>query len=100
MGSWNAFGDIDIASAPTFATDLCAMIDVAEIIPVEVDCGSITFIDSAGFYAFVAADRHARERHHTLVIANLAPFHAKVIELCDWDHELTLAPTGGRTSTR
>ena len=86
--SCKAIGEIDLASGPGFNLSLRAAIDRSEEAFVSVDCAGVTFMDSAGYHALTDATRYAAKRGHTLVIRNASRSCARLIALCDWDHEL------------
>ena len=88
----NAVGDIDSATAPHFNADLRRVIDNSDDAVVSVDCSDVTFMDSAGYHALVNATRYAARRRHTLVIRNLSPACARLLEICDWEGELRVDP--------
>jgi anti-anti-sigma factor len=81
-------GEIDFATADAFRSRLYEIIDRSDAPPVFVDLAAVTFIDSAGYHALVAADEYATRRGHVMVIRNLSAQCATVIRLCDWDNEL------------
>jgi anti-anti-sigma factor len=91
MGICEAHREIDLVTAPTFAAAICAETDCAPNRAVLIDCSAITFMDSSAFHALVYAHAYALERGHRLVIRNLNPNCTQVIDLCDWNHELTIA---------
>ena len=91
-----AIGDIDSATAPVFNADLRRAIDNSDEAFVSVDCSDMTFTDSAGYHAFVSATRYAVRHGHTLVIRNLPPTCARLIQICDWGGELRVEPSPQR----
>jgi anti-anti-sigma factor len=88
FGTCRAAGDIDGATAPAFGADLYDTIDCSEAARVIVDCADVTFVDSAGYRVLVDATNYAVRRGRTLVIRNLSPSCARVLQLCDQDREL------------
>jgi anti-anti-sigma factor len=92
LGICTAFGEIDTATAPAFYADLHDAIDTSDAVVVSVDCSDMTFIDSAGYHVLVEASEYAVRRGRSLVIRNLSPSCARVVRLCDWDHELRVEP--------
>ncbi len=92
LGICKAMGEIDCATAPSFNATLHDGIDSSDDLLVVVDCSDLTFIDSAGYHVLVDATGYAVRRGHTLVIRNLSPSCARLIRLCDSDHELRLVP--------
>jgi anti-anti-sigma factor len=85
---YRAIGEIDLATAPAFNVSLHSTIDRCEEALVSVDCSGVTFMDSAGYHALAEATGYAARRGHTLVIRNASVSCARLIALCDWDHEL------------
>jgi anti-anti-sigma factor len=81
-------GEIDVASAGTFRSDLYQIIDRCDAQIVHVDLHAVTFMDSAGYHALVDADEYAVRNGHVMVLRNLTEQCAMVIGICDWDNEL------------
>lgn len=81
-------GEIDLATADAFRDNLYEMIDQCDVPIVRVDLRAVTFIDSAGFHAFVDANEYAIRHDHLMTIRNLTAQCEMVIRLCDWDNEL------------
>ena len=90
LGICRAIGEIDIATAPAFNTVVHDTIDISEEPIVSVDCTELTFIDLAGYHVLVDATQYAMRRGRTLVIRNLNPSCARLIQLYDADRELRL----------
>jgi anti-anti-sigma factor len=88
LGTCEAIGDIDLATAPALAANLRETTDGSDEVIVSVDCSGVTFMDSAGFHVLVTATEYAARRGHTLVIRNASPWCARTIQLCDYDGEL------------
>jgi anti-anti-sigma factor len=88
LGTCFAYGEIDAKSAHAFRADLHDAIDDSDEAFVTVDCSRVTFIDSAGYLMLVDATNYAVRRGHTLVVRNLSPSCAMLIQICDLDHEL------------
>jgi anti-anti-sigma factor len=88
LGTCEAIGDIDLASAPALAANLRETTDGSDEVIISVDCSGVTFMDSAGFHVLVTATEYAAHRGHTLVIRNASPWCAWTIQLCDYDREL------------
>jgi anti-anti-sigma factor len=97
LGICTAFGDIDTATAAAFNANLHDTIDNSDEAFVSVDCSGVTFIDPAGYDALVDATNYAVRRGHTLVIRSLSPSCARVIRLCDSEHELHVESSPRRT---
>ena len=92
LGSCEAIGEIDRATAPAFNADLRDAIDSSDEAFVSVDCSGVTFMGSAGYHALVDATKYAVRRGHTLVIRSMSPSCTRLIRLCDWDRELRVEP--------
>ena len=90
LGFCKAIGEIDLAAAPTFSANLRYAIDHSDVEQVVVDCSGLSFIDSAGFHALIAASKYAVRHDHTLTIRHMSPACTRLIQLCDWDNELHL----------
>lgn len=87
-----AAGDIDMATAGAFYTDLHDTIDNSDEAFVSVDCSGATFMGPAGYRALVEATNYAARRGHTLVIRNLSPSCATLMRVYDLDRELRFEP--------
>jgi len=83
-------GEIDHATAEAFRSGLYQVIDGADAPIVPIDLAAVTFIDSAGYHALVAADQYAIRNDHIMVIANLSKQCAKLVRLCDRANQLYL----------
>jgi anti-anti-sigma factor len=94
FGTCFAFGEIDATNAHAFSADLHDAIDTSEEALVAVDCSRVTFIDSSGYEVLVDATNYAVRRGHTLVVRNLSPSCAMLLQICDLDHELHLEHQG------
>ena len=81
-------GDIDMSTADAFRDNLYEIIDLCDVPIVRVDLQAVTFMDSAGYHALLEADEYAMRRDHILSIRNLSAPCARVIRICDFDHEL------------
>jgi anti-anti-sigma factor len=92
LGACKAIGEIDRATAPAFNIELHDAIDRSDEAMVSVDCSALTFMDLAGYHVLVDATEYAARRGHTLVIRDLSPSCARLIQLYDWDHELHVEP--------
>jgi anti-anti-sigma factor len=92
LGTCQAVGDIGFATTPALSADLHDAIDASDEALVSVDCSDMTFIDSAGYHVLVEASDYAVRRGRSLMIRNLSSSCARVVRLCDWDHELRVGP--------
>lgn len=97
LGIYNAIGDIDSAASSAFHADLRDAIDSSDEAYVSVDCSGVTFMDPAAYHVLVDATRYAARRGHTLVIRNMSPSCARLIQLYDWDRELRVERSAPRT---
>jgi anti-sigma B factor antagonist len=84
-------GEIDIATVPDLIRRLDAAIDGQPGERIEVDFGRVTFVDSSGLGALVAAQRRARANGGDVSVTNLKPNLRTVFELTGLDKVL-LAP--------
>ncbi len=75
-----ATGDIDVATAPEFRDALYRLIDGGEP-TITVDMGAVSFIDSSGLGALVAAQKRARKQGATITVANLTSSARKLFEI-------------------
>jgi anti-anti-sigma factor len=83
-------GEIDRSTAAAFREGLHRTIDLAEGAIVEIDLSGVTFMDSSGYRAVVAANTHAVATDHLLVIRNLSEPCTKLVRICDQSNELRL----------
>ena len=81
-------GEIDIATADAFRSDLNDLIGRCDPPIVHVDLAAVTFMDSAGYHALVTATECASQRGRAVVFRNMSAQCAKVMRLCDQDNEL------------
>ena len=89
--SGNPLVELDVATAAGFIASTRAAIDGAGDPSFFLDCGAITFMDSAAFYAIRDVTRYARAAGHPLIVGNLLPMPGWVLSFCDWDRELSIA---------
>lgn len=90
QGARSAIVEFDVATSPAFITATIAAIDASSDHTVVVDCAAVDFMDSAAYYAMVALTKYAATRGHPLVVGNVQPQCAWVLNFCDTDHELTI----------
>lgn len=90
-GTYEAIGEIDMATAPALVANLRRTIDDADETVVGVDCSRVTFMDSAGYHALVGASEYATRRGHTLLIHNATSSCERLIRLCDVDGTLSVS---------
>jgi anti-sigma B factor antagonist len=84
-------GEIDISSAPDLGRRLDALIDDHPGDLIEVDFASVTFVDSSGLGALLAAQRRARAAAGDLWVSNLQPNLRTVFQLTGLD-KILLVP--------
>ena len=84
-------GEIDIATAPELVHRLDDAIDTQPAETIEVDFGRVTFVDSSGLGALIAAQKRARASGGDVIVTNLKPNLRTVFELTGLDKVL-LAP--------
>jgi anti-anti-sigma factor len=92
LGTYKAGREIDMATGAVLLSELREVVDGSDKAIVIVDCSGITFMDSAGFHALADATEYAARRGHTLVVRNLSPSCARLVRLCDFEHELQVMP--------
>ena len=83
-------GEVDHFSAPAFRDALLRAIDRSPTPIVAVDLSGVTFMDSAGYGAIVAANEYAIRQDRLLVIRNLSRSCTRVVRLCDYANQLSL----------
>jgi anti-sigma B factor antagonist len=81
-----ATGDMDLAAAPAF--EAAAAQAVAAACPqIRVDLSGVTFLDSRGVAALVAAWRSARDAGRSILLTGtLVPPVRRVLEITGVDH--------------
>ena len=89
-GTCTASGEVDRATAAVFQDRLYDAIDNSADEVVIVDCSAVTFMDSTGYHALVNATEYAFRHGHTLVVRNMSSSCARLLRICDSDHELHL----------
>jgi len=75
---WTVAGELDANSAPSLATALSTMPDVAQVV---ADFGGVTFMDSSGLRVLVDAASVAVRAGKTLVIANPQEAIKRIVEI-------------------
>jgi anti-sigma B factor antagonist len=81
----SARGEIDIRYADELADALRAAATLSQVRHVTVDLAQITFLDSTGIGALVAARRHAADRGASFRIVNAHGIVARVLSVCGVD---------------
>lgn len=77
-------GDVDLATGPQFRIQLDALIAEAHS-PAFVDLAAVTFFDSSGLAALLAARQAAEGTDVTLVLVNPSPLARRVLEITGVD---------------
>lgn len=77
-----AVGEIDLATSSQLREILITAVSNCRTGRVTVDCSEITFIDSTGVSALVAARNAAREQKREVVLVNQSQRLRSVLELC------------------
>ncbi|MGZ4691901.1 MAG: STAS domain-containing protein [Acidimicrobiia bacterium] len=90
QGAGTAIIELDFATSPAFITATITAIDASSDRPVVVDCTAITFMDSSAYHAMAALTRYAAARGRDLIVSNLQPQCAWVLNFCNTDRELTI----------
>src|SRR5207249_7933932 len=81
-------GDVDIATAPQLAEYLVGFTDG----PVTVDLSQVSFLDSSGMHALLAAHRQLERRDSRLTIRGATPIARRVLQISGLDQLLNLEP--------
>lgn len=85
-------GECDLANATALRTCLCRMLNRWQR-PVVVDLSGLTFMDSSGLHALLAAYRRATQLQCQLVLAAPPPPVAKVLDMTAMGHVLEIYDT-------
>ena len=83
-------GELDRASRDTVETALNAAIAGARSI--VIDLAALTFCDSSGIAAFVAAAASAKAKNVALSIRNPTPLVRRVFDITQLENEITIDP--------
>ena len=78
-------GDLVRSTADQFVFDVCASIDRARGVEVEVDFSDVPFMDSEAFRALERCGTYARARGHALLVSSLPKPYAKMLRLFRWE---------------
>jgi anti-anti-sigma factor len=81
-----AVGEVDMANAPSLAEYLVQFANGDVIL----DLSAVTFIDSSGLHALVAAHKRLGLRGARLVLHGTSPYAQRVIEITGLDRYLDL----------
>jgi len=81
-------GEVDVATAPELAEYLAQFTDR----PVIVDLSAVSFLDSSGLNALLAAHRHLERHQSKLTIRGATPIVRRVFEVSGFDALLNVEP--------
>jgi len=81
-------GEVDMATAPSLAGALVPFANGT----VTVDLSDVTFIDSTGLKALVAAHRQIERRRSRLIVRGVAPIVRRLFEIAGLDALLRADP--------
>ncbi|HEY8481148.1 MAG TPA: STAS domain-containing protein [Spirillospora sp.] len=84
-------GDIDVVSRARFEETLLEVVESGE--PVVIDMREVTFCDSTGLNAIVAANRRAGERGSALALVALPPRVQRVFRITGIDKFIPIHDT-------
>jgi anti-anti-sigma factor len=79
-------GEVDLGTAPQLA-EVLAQFTTGSVV---LDLAGVSFLDSSGLNALVAAHRHIERRHERLTIQGAGPAVRRVLELTGLDDVLHL----------
>ena len=85
MLAFRPHGDLVRSTTDQFVLDVCASIDRAHDVDVEIDFGDVAFMDSEGFHALERCGAYARARGHALLVSSLPKPYAKMLRLFRWE---------------
>ncbi|MBI4968533.1 MAG: STAS domain-containing protein [Rhodospirillales bacterium] len=81
-------GDVDLQHSPTLRKEL--LVVVAEGLPVIVDLGGVSYIDSSGVASLVEAFQAARKKQIPFSLAGLSASVQRVMQLARLDRVFTI----------
>jgi anti-sigma B factor antagonist len=82
-------GDIDIAGGPVLDEALCSQ-EIRE--RMTLDLHNVSFIDSSGLRSLLNASRRAAERSLHVVLRNVGPEVARLLEITGTTERFTIEP--------
>lgn len=85
-------GELDVATAPGFRTELLRLLEDGPS-RLVLALGELSFIDSSGLSAILAAQQHGQQAGVPLVLAAPRPNVVKVFEITSLDGVLTIYDT-------
>jgi anti-sigma B factor antagonist len=83
-------GEVDIETAPRMRAALAAAVDAG--LPVVVDLGGVTFIDSFGFGVLAAAHQHGARAGTPVLLRAVSHRIRHLLDLLGLDAVLTIEP--------
>ncbi len=78
-------GDLVQSTTDQFVADVCASIDRAHDVDVEIDFADVPFMDSEAFRALDRCGAYARAHGHSLLVSSLPKPYGKIIRLFHWE---------------
>lgn len=75
-------GDLDLATVPVLEDHL-AQVEADEVAEITLDLGELTFIDTMGIHAFLAARERAKTKGRRLILVGVGPPTRRLLELTD-----------------
>jgi len=85
-------GEIDMATAPQFRDAMTDHLGHGSPTSMHLDLSGVTFMDSAGVYAMLAAKRRARLRRSDLVLARSSPRVNRLLDLMGLESTFAVEP--------
>jgi anti-anti-sigma factor len=86
-----AQGRMDAASAPALEAELKALLDQGET-RIVVDMAQVSYIASSGLKVLLATLRQVRQRQGRLILCNIQPKVASILEMIGFDQVFSIAP--------
>jgi len=84
-------GEFDLATVPAMRERLRRLIDSSPD-DLIVDCYDLTFLDAAAIKVMVEVQQTLSEQHRTIQLANVHPFIARLLRLCELYDVLGVSP--------
>jgi GTP cyclohydrolase IA len=75
-------GELETASVPVLTRHL-ALVEQDAVTAITLDLQGLTFVDSAGLYAFLQASDRAKSNNHRLILVGASPLLRRLFELTD-----------------
>jgi anti-sigma B factor antagonist len=83
-------GEVDACTCGRLRQHLIDVIDAQGDLPVDLDLGNMTFIDSSGLSVLVEMHLRAQDQGGTFVLHNPRPSAAKIFEIVGLNSVLTI----------